>query len=49
MILIARKFVTRLNTPEVVHVIAEHIADFSLAGMRAIAQKKEETKQEVEP
>ena len=46
---IARKFVPRLNTPEVVDAIAGHIADFSLAGMRAIAQKKVEAKQEVEP
>jgi len=46
---IARKFVSRLNTPEVVDAIADHIADFSLAGMRAIARKKVEAKQEVEP
>jgi hypothetical protein len=46
---IARKFVPRLNTPEVVDAIAGHIADFSLAGMSAIAQKKVEAKQEVGP
>jgi len=46
---IARKFVPHLNTPEVIDAIADHIADFSLAGMRAIAQKKVEAKQEVGP
>jgi AcrR family transcriptional regulator len=46
---IAGRFVPGLDTPEVLDAIAEHIAEFSLAGMRAIAQKKSELKQEVRP
>ena len=37
---IAARFVPGLDTPEVIDAIASHIAEFSLAGMRAIAQKK---------
>jgi AcrR family transcriptional regulator len=46
---IAARFVRGLETPEVLDAIAEHIAEFSLAGMRAIAQNKSERKQEVNP
>ena len=46
---IAARFVPVLGTPEVTYAIAEHIAEFSLAGMRAIAQKQVELKQEVKP
>ena len=41
---IAARFVPGLGTPEVTDAIADHIAEFSLAGMRAIAQKKVEVK-----
>jgi len=46
---IAGRFVPGLDTPEVLDAIAEHIAEFSLAGMRAIAQKKPDLKQEARP
>lgn len=41
---IASRFVPGLHTPEVIDGIAEHIAEFSLGGIRALAEKKREVK-----
>jgi len=46
---IAARFVPGLNSPEVIDALAEHITEFSLAGMRAVAQRKMEFRQEVKP
>ena len=46
---IAERMVPHLNTPEVIDAIAAHIAEFSLGGIRAVAQRKREVKQEAKP
>lgn len=47
---VARRLVPALNSPEVIEGIARHIAEFSLAGIRAIArQELGWTKPEVKP
>ena len=41
---VASRMIPGLNTSEVIDALADHIAEFSLAGIRAIAHKKPEVK-----